>query len=67
MIKILSNDGWYYFNINKIEGFNFDLNKLYLEVYLNSRTVYFYVKEPKDILDFVEVIVKNMSGQGENK
>lgn len=58
MIKILGNYGWHYFNINKIDGFNFDLNKMYLEVYLNGQTVSFYVKEQKDILDFVENIIK---------
>lgn len=58
MVKILGNDGWYYFNINKIDGFNFDLNNLYLEVYLNGQTVSFYVKEQKDILDFIKNITK---------
>lgn len=67
MIKILGNDGWYYFNINKIDGFNFDLNNLYLGVYLKGKTVSFYVKEQKDILDFVKTVDENISEQGENK
>ena len=58
MIKILGKFGWYYFNINKIDGFHFDLNDLYVEVYLKGNTVSFYVKEQKDILEFVENIIK---------
>lgn len=67
MIKILGNDGWYYFNINKIDGFHFDLNNLYVEVYLKGKTVSFYVKEQKDILDFINIITKNINEEGEEE
>lgn len=67
MIKILGSDGWYYFNINRIDGFNFDLNDLYVRVYLKSKTVAFYVKEQKDILDFIKVITENINEEGEEE
>lgn len=56
MIKILGEFGWYYFDVKKIDGFSFDLNRSFLKVFLNGQTIAFYVKEVKDILTFVNTI-----------
>lgn len=56
MVKILGEFGWYYFDVKKIDGFNFDLNRSFLKVFLNGQTVAFYVKEVEDILTFVNTI-----------
>ena len=65
MIKILGNSGWHYFDINKIDGLNFDLNKLYLQIYLNGQTVSCYVKDQKDIIDFINTITKDIKKKEE--
>lgn len=56
MVKILGEFGWYYFDVKKIDGFSFDLNRSFLKVFLNGQTIAFYVKEVEDILTFINAI-----------
>lgn len=56
MVKILGESGWYYFDVKKIDGFSFDLNRSFLTVFLNGQIIAFYVKEVEDILTFVNTI-----------